>query len=488
MKIKLYTLIIVFTPLLSLAQTVANYQKAMVVLQKSIKATGNSIPNSLYVSSKGIVHNLGHYEIPGKTKDIPFEETDAFFEKEQSGYMRSTMLNNGYTFVELVVNKQDSVYKKGFYENKLAQEKNPDQAFELARKVPVWLLQLAWSSRVTLRYLGGDSSYEWLSFGARSVTLFINKKTHLLDRVEYLGYDNLYGDVVFATSYKDYKDDHGIKMPGSRIDYEYDRPEREVTYGGLRSDAKPDTSDLKIASVPEYFRNKMTKQIEKTDSLIFERIAADIELIKVSSQNNKMLVVEFTDYIALFEVPAGIALNTQVLSAMQKRYPGKKLKYLFVTHHHPDHAGGLRTYASLPVTVVTTAGNQEYFKDMMKKPHTLGSINIDAPQNSQFDFVPLNGEKKFADKIVAYEIGKSTGHTYEHLVYYFPESKILWTGDLLTFRSAGRVTPAGQRGKSVYDLIVTKNLAVDKIYTSWPLTGQKEFGTLEVLTKMVETK
>ncbi|TDE12749.1 MBL fold metallo-hydrolase [Dyadobacter psychrotolerans] len=488
MKARIYTLIIILTPIISFSQTTANYQKAIFILKNSINATGSQVPNNLLVTSKGVIHNLGHYEVPGKTKDIPFEETDAFFQKEESGYMRSTMLNNKYSFVELAVIKQDSVYNKGFYENKMSKEKNTDLIFELARKIPVKLLQLAWTSRASLRYLGGDKLYDWVSFGPKPVTLFINKKTQLLEKTEYLAYDNLYGDVIFATEYKGQKIEKGIKMPLSRIDYEYGKPEREVTYGNLRSDVKPDTSDLKIGSVPENFRNKMMESIVTKDSLIFQNIASNIDLIRIESQNNKMLLVEFADYIALFEVPAGIELNSQILEELHKKYPTKPLKYLFVTHHHPDHAGGVRAYTSLPITMVTTIGNQEYFKDLMKSPHSLSNTNTDEVQKLKFDFVSLNGERTFMNKIVAYEIGKATGHTDEHLVYYIPESKLLWTGDLLSFRSDGRITPLGQRGKAVYDLITSKNLAVDKIYTSWPLKGQKEFGTFEDLKKMVEIK
>ena len=368
MKARIYTLIIIFIPIISFSQTTANYQKALSILKKAINATGSPVPNNLLVTSKGVIHNLVHYEVPGKTKDIPFEETDAFFDKEQVSYMRGTMLNNNYSFVELVVTKEDSVYKKGFYENKLSKEKNIDLAFELARKIPVKLLQLAWTSRASLRYLGGDKIHDWLSFGSKPVTIFINKKTQLLEKTEYLAYDSLYGDVIFATEYKGQRVDNGIKMPLSRIDYEYGKPEREVTYGILRSVVKPDTSDLKIGSVPEYFRKKMMESIVSKDSLIFQKIASSIDLIRIESQNNKMLVAEFAEYIALFEVPAGIVLNSQVLEELHKKYPGKPLKYLFVTHHHPDHAGGVRAYTSLPITMVTTIGNEEYFQDLMKRP------------------------------------------------------------------------------------------------------------------------
>jgi len=43
------------------------------------------------------------------------------------------------------------------------------------------------------------------------------------------------------------------------------------------------------------------------------------------------------------------------------------------------------------------------------------------------DFVALDGEKKYKDKlneVVAYEIGKSTSHTNEHVAFFiFPKQK-----------------------------------------------------------------
>lgn len=223
-----------------------------------------------------------------------------------------------------------------------------------------------------------------------------------MDRTEYLGYDNMYGDVVFATEYNGYADQNGIKMPASRMDFEYGKAERQVTYKPFRSYIKPDTADLKITLVPKYFKKKMAERIEIRDNLIFENIASNISIIKIVSQNNKRLVAEFPNNIALFETPSGIELNENIIEQLKKRYLGKPLKFLFVTHHHPDHAGGLRAYAALPLTIVTTTGNQTYFEEIMKKSQTMSNVLTDNTQNFRFDFVPLNGEKSFMGNVVAY--------------------------------------------------------------------------------------
>jgi glyoxylase-like metal-dependent hydrolase (beta-lactamase superfamily II) len=448
--------------------------------------------NPILIAAKGTIYNLGHYETPEKTKELNLQETYGYFAKEKVAYLYSEMQNRGNTYKRASVSKFDSLYERGYYARELARGTSQDFNFETARALPTEILRLAYQNRKSLRYLGEQSPYHLISFSYsanQSTTLYINQQTHLLEKVETLGYSPIYGDVSFETVYKDFTDKNGLKIPSTRMDYESGKLERELTYSEPRFDLKPDTSNLKIKWVPEQFKKKLTEPVSTKEQFEFSAISPTLDLVKIISQNNKMLIAKFTDYIALFEVPQGIDLNLQLMDELKIRYPDRPLRYLFVTHHHPDHAGGIRAYATLPVTFVTTQGNKDYFDKLLITQHSVGSARLmnTEPIRMKMDFIPINGKKKFKDKaneVVGYEIGINTSHTNEHIAYYFPKSKILWTGDLLFFDQKETVYPAGARGKSIYDLIVAKKLVVDKIYTSWPLHGQKEFGTIAFLKKL----
>jgi glyoxylase-like metal-dependent hydrolase (beta-lactamase superfamily II) len=473
-------------------QTIDNYSKALSVLIKSQTAMGASNGNIL-ISAKGSIHNLGHYETPEKTKDLPLQEKYGFFANEKVAYLYSEMQNRGNTYRRAAVSKMDSLYERGYYDRELTKGASQDFNFEAAKALPNEMLRLAYENRKSLRYLGEQPPYSMIAFSYaanQNATLFIHQQTYLLEKVETIGYSAIYGDVSFETVYKDFTEKNGIKIPTSRMDYEFGKLERELTYDEPRFDVKPDTSNLKIKWVPEYFRNKLTEPVSTKEQFEFSIISPTLDLVKITSQNNKVLIAKFADYIALFEVPQGIDLNLQLMEELKKRYPAKPLRYLFVTHHHPDHAGGIKAYANQSVTLITTQGNKEYFEKLLASTHSIGSTKMTEAEllKLKMEFVPPVGDKTVKDKfneVVGYEIGATTSHTSEHLAFYFPKSKILWTGDLLFFDQKESVYPAGARGKSIYDLIQSKKLVVDKIYTSWPLQGQKEFGTVDFLKKLV---
>jgi len=66
------------------------------------------------------------------------------------------------------------------------------------------------------------------------------------------------------------------------------------------------------------------------------------------------VLIEMKDYVIVVEGPHGEQRSLAVMGEVKKLVPNKPIKYLINTHHHFDHAAGLRAYAADGVTIVTT--------------------------------------------------------------------------------------------------------------------------------------
>ncbi len=105
---------------------------------------------------------------------------------------------------------------------------------------------------------------------------------------------------------------------------------------------------------------------------------------------------------------------------------GLTLAIILITHHHPDHTGGLAALKALHQAVV-------YGPD----EHIAGVDHI-LKGGEQLDFGP------FGQARVLF----TPGHTLGHIAYYLPASRLLFSGDTLFSAGCGRLfegTPAQLR-------------------------------------------
>ena len=61
-------------------------------------------------------------------------------------------------------------------------------------------------------------------------------------------------------------------------------------------------------------------------------------------------MVEFRDFVAVFEAPGNEERSLAVIDAIAKLAPGKPIRWLISSHPHFDHIGGLRTYLHIGAT------------------------------------------------------------------------------------------------------------------------------------------
>ena len=80
------------------------------------------------------------------------------------------------------------------------------------------------------------------------------------------------------------------------------------------------------------------------------------------------LIVEMSDYLIVFDAPVSDGQSNWTIAALKAKYPEKPIRYLVLTHHHMDHAGGLRAFAVQGATLVVGKGAAEHYRKVLTAP------------------------------------------------------------------------------------------------------------------------
>src|SRR6185436_8254957 len=65
------------------------------------------------------------------------------------------------------------------------------------------------------------------------------------------------------------------------------------------------------------------------------------------------------------------AIAARLLATADRLLPGKPVRYVAMSHHHPLYANGLRPYAQRGITILTTAGSSAYIRDLTTRPYRI---------------------------------------------------------------------------------------------------------------------
>ena len=168
----------------------------------------------------------------------------------------------------------------------------------------------------------------------------------------------------------------------------------------------------------------------------------------VNAAGYNVLVVDFKDHVFVMETPNSDATSRQAIAEIKKLFPGKPIRYVAVTHHHDDHAGGIRTYVAEGATILGLPGEKTFFEKVMKSVFTIDRDTLALNQRPMKWEAIQEGKRVLTDGTTTVElidIG-SGPHTEEMLVAYLPNEKSFFRATFLIARTtATPVTSTTQR-------------------------------------------
>ena len=262
------------------------------------------------------------------------------------------------------------------------------------------------------------------------------------------------GDVVMTTTFADYQDVNGLKLP-AKISGKVDD---FTTYELQASKQAIDPPIGEISAPPDV----MKPAAPAPPSVAVTPLGKGVWLL--AGQSHHSVLVEFADHLMLIEAPQSEARTLAVIAKAKETVPKKPLTELVTTHHHLDHTAGMRAAIAEGMAVITQAGNKEWVENMARRPHTL-QPDVLAKNASRLDVVTVDEEREVKDQAMTVMLYHVAGnpHSDTMLMAYIPRDRVLIEVD--AFSPGSQVNPYAA---NLLENIQKRKLRVDRIV---PLHG-----------------
>jgi len=281
--------------------------------------------------------------------------------------------------------------------------------------------------------------------------VMFDASTNLPARVRTLDWDGLEGDSVYDAEYSDWRDVDGakiayhalytlngmkiaeLKVSSAMINPPPDPASFAIPEGMLASAARPAPANvtpfqwiIRRQFLGFYFDSD-AMYTDDTDTLRLEDIAPNISQTQGGTHNT--LFIATNSYLIAVEAPNDDGQAIQSIEMAKKKYPGKPIRYLILTHHHVDHVSGMRTYAAEGATIVVSKGDGDYFRKVLARPETLNRFAPKTPFTAKV--VEVEGKWSVNDggrEVDAYAVENPHASGYD--MVYVPDASLGIISDL----------------------------------------------------------
>lgn len=333
---------------------------------------------------------------------------------------------------------------------------------ELRRASPLLLLEMskhpdrvAGVSDVTV----GGTAYpavEYRPTANQAFTVMFDRATGLPARIRTLDFDNIWGDVTYDLVLGDWQTFDGVRIATSRTHELNGRTVVDAKITGVKINGAFASDRL---AIPEAFtagapkpatgfvphqwvlRRQIVGFYLDSDVPSFDtRAITGLRLVQLApgiqhvvGGTHHSLLVEMKDHVVVFDAPVSDWHSTWVIAAAQNKYPRKKVKHLVLTHHHMDHAGGLRAYAAEGATLVVGKGTGAHYRRVLAAPFTR---NPDLPTRdlSQTPIIEVADKHVLTDgtrQAHAYLV-ENNGHADGMLIGFISDAQLGFVTDIWT--------------------------------------------------------
>jgi glyoxylase-like metal-dependent hydrolase (beta-lactamase superfamily II) len=251
----------------------------------------------------------------------------------------------------------------------------------------------------------------------------------LVEHVEVMVDSPVLGDTKLEADYDNYKDPDlsDIPFPFHIVQKLGGFPILDVAVSNARM-----YNPYVVVPIPDNVEQAYSAPAADPQSKIdIQKAGTGVYFVTGASHNS--VAVEFRNYIAVIESPVGDNRAVPMFDAIRKQFPNKKIRYVINTHHHFDHAGGLRDVVADGTTILTYRGNKSYYDRVLSNRHTISPDRLEKTAPTRKPSVEVVFDKRvLSDGTQTLELYKIQGsnHADTMLIAYLPKDRLLVEADM----------------------------------------------------------
>jgi glyoxylase-like metal-dependent hydrolase (beta-lactamase superfamily II) len=224
-----------------------------------------------------------------------------------------------------------------------------------------------------------------------------------------------------------------------------------------KTDATPIASQWILRRVAG---NVSYQDIGRAPSVQWAQLAPGVH--KIQGGSHATILVEMGDHLVAVEGPLYEARTAPVVKSIKERFPEKPIRYAIPTHHHLDHAGGIRAFMAEGAAIVVPFNARAFYEKVARAPHTRNPDSLERSKRPVVIEAFGGGHRVLTDGARQVEVHPlPTSHAADLVVVYLPKEKLLIEADHVSPRN-GEVQP-GPRVKEFVQELDKLNLDVATI-------------------------